>query len=947
LAEEREHETLSELTTTPRSLGDAQTAILPRTERPTVAEQPAAGSPSQATPVATPTMLSDEEVQARLEARDRIGRFICLRRIGEGGMGIVSLAYDEELDRKLALKVIRQGFCEQPEHRRRFIREAQALARLSHPNVVTIYEVGEHLGRPYLAMEFVEGRDLRAWVRERRRSPREILAVFVDAGRGLAAAHAAGLVHRDFKPGNVLVGVDGRARVLDFGISRAADAYEGPASGVLADTERGSVGDTLTAVGTIMGTPAYMSPEQLRGASVDGRTDQYAFAVALYEALVGERPFAGRGVVDRFKEGFEFTCPADSPLPKRLQRAITRALAAAPEQRFPSMDALLAALTADPWRGWRRAGASLAIVGVAAGLGFGLISRPEPCTGAAAQIAGAWSADSRSAVTAALAQEGAAGAGVGLLTEFLDGYTRGWATTHREACLAHVRGESSAEALDLRMRCLQRARAGLEALVAALRGGGPDDLDDALVDAHNLPAVRGCLDLDALSSGPPPPPPAIAEEVEALRVQLAAAALTVRRADAEAAREAAAAAVERARTLGYRPLVGEALHTLGRLESELADYEAAAQALEEALWVTVSVDDPARSAEVISSLIYVLGGSLDRDEAASRWRAHADALAGRLGADSAGAARLAWAIGAVALHHGRAEEAVRELRRAVAISEELHGPEHVTVASHLGNLGAALGTARDFEGAKEAFERSLRILEAAYGAEHSSVITTLGNLANVHMLLGDVARALTLSEEALARALRVRGGDHPQVATLLQNLARARRTRGQWAEARADLLRAAAIQRRRLGAHRELMWTLSELVLIEVELAALAAAKEHAAELVEVTLAVLPEDAPKVLRSFGDAAEVAAAQGDVAAVISLAERGLARPLERAAREDPESLAYLRFLLAQALHQRGRAGDRRRALALAEAAQPVFAADPAAWEEELALLATWSRRRAGR
>jgi hypothetical protein len=154
---------------------------------------------------------------------------------------------------------------------------------------------------------------------------------------------------------------------------------------------------------------------------VDGRTDQYAFAVALYEALVGERPFAGRGVVDRFKEGFEFTCPADSPLPKRLQRAITRALAAAPEQRFPSMDALLAALTADPWRGWRRAGASLAIVGVAAGLGFGLISRPEPCTGATAQIAEAWSADSRSAVTAALAQEGAAGAGVGLLTEFLDG----------------------------------------------------------------------------------------------------------------------------------------------------------------------------------------------------------------------------------------------------------------------------------------------------------------------------------------------------------------------------------------------------------------------------------------------------------------------------------------------------------------------------------------------
>jgi tetratricopeptide (TPR) repeat protein/predicted Ser/Thr protein kinase len=886
-----------------------------------------------------PTMLSDAEVLARLEASDRIGRFTVLRRLGEGGMGIVSLAYDEELDRKLALKVIRQGFCDQPEHRRRFIREAQSLARLSHPNVVTIYEVGEYLGRPYLAMEFVDGCDLRTWRRQAKRSTKEVLRVFLDAGRGLAAAHAAGLVHRDFKPANILVGVDGRARVLDFGISRAADNVVDLAHAATTSPEGPQSGDTLTVVGTLMGTPAYMSPEQLLGHPLDFRSDQYAFAVALYETLVGARPFAGKTPADRLREGFTFTCPPDTRLSRPLQRALQRALAEAPEQRFGAMDELLAAITADPWRRWRRLGATLALAATTAGLGYGL-SGPEPCTGATLQLTGVWDPDTRAALRTALHPEGSSAAGIDRLEERLDDYTTQWASTHREACMAHHRGDSSAEAHDLRIGCLGQALQGLGALVEVLRTRGPGDLDSALVDANNLPELRACLDLSALSRGPPPPPPEIAAEVEALRGQLARAQLTVQRADAEAALATVRPIEHRARALAYRPLVASALHTLARLESDLADYKSAARDLEAALWVTTSLDDPARTAQIMGSLIYLLGDRLDDDAAASRWRPHADALAERLGPDAPGTASLAWARGTTALHHGRIDEAVAELRRSVAISEALHGPDHLNVATYLGNLAAALGTARQYDEAKQAFERALVILERAYGTDHIAVITALGNLANVHTMRHETPQALALSEDALLRARRSRGDDHPQVATLLQNLARVRRDAGQPALARSDLLRAREIQNHRLGPHRELSWTLSELVLVELELDELTAAHGHAAELIDVALAVFPADAPAVLRAFVSAIDVADARHQPEAIVTLAERALARPLERIAHEAPDDLAYLRFRLASALRQLHR--DPRRVSELADAARSVFLTDPESYADELAELARWRR-----
>ncbi len=267
----------------------------------------------------------------------KIGRYRVLERRGEGAMGVVYAAIDERLGRKLAIKLLHPHFAGDPTGRARLLREAQAMARLRHENVVLIYDVGTHGAdeeQVFIAMELVEGCNLDDWLKQAPRSLGERLAVFVQAGRALAAAHRAGVLHRDFKPENVLVDAAARARVLDFGLARALAS---PAPGDPED----SLSEPLTRTGSILGTPAYMAPEQLRGDAVDARADQFSFCVALYEALYGERPFAA---VARFEPLRISPVPRDSRVPAAVRRALLRGLAEDPAARFPDMDALLAAL---------------------------------------------------------------------------------------------------------------------------------------------------------------------------------------------------------------------------------------------------------------------------------------------------------------------------------------------------------------------------------------------------------------------------------------------------------------------------------------------------------------------------------------------------------------------------------------------------------------------------
>ncbi|PCC75196.1 Serine/threonine protein kinase [Nannocystis exedens] len=278
----------------------------------------------------------------------RIGRYTVLRALGEGGMGVVYAAYDEQLDRKVAIKLLHGESSGGTQGRSRIFREAQALARLSHPNVVQVHEVGEHEGQVYVAMELVDGVTLAAWLRAEARPLAAVVHAYHQAGLGLEAAHRVGLVHRDFKPDNVLVGADGRVRVADFGLARAAGAAS-PGPSALPPAVDSPLDSRMTITGAAMGTPAYMSPEQFAGGTVDARSDIFSFSVSLWEAVHGERPFAGdtidalaRSVRDGDRR------PPRVQLPVRLAHALERGLAREPDARWPTMRPLLDALAVDP-----------------------------------------------------------------------------------------------------------------------------------------------------------------------------------------------------------------------------------------------------------------------------------------------------------------------------------------------------------------------------------------------------------------------------------------------------------------------------------------------------------------------------------------------------------------------------------------------------------------------
>ncbi|HEY0192316.1 MAG TPA: serine/threonine-protein kinase [Kofleriaceae bacterium] len=312
-----------------------------------------------------------------LSVGDRVGRYLVLSSIGAGGMGVVFAAYDPQLDRKIALKLLRSGMTgSDTDARARLRREAQAIAQLSHPNVVSVYDVGTtDDGDLYMAMEFVEGDTLTSWLRKYPRTWREIIDVFLQAARGLVAAHGVGLLHRDFKPDNVLVGGDGRVRVTDFGLARSVLA---PDELARARPELTALDVALTATGTVLGTPRYMPPEQITGQDLDARSDQFSFCVALYEALYGCHPLPG-GTSVRMLEGGDRAMPPPegSKLPPVIARTVLRGLERDRARRFPTMAALITELVPVP----HRASARYALLGLAGvvvlgGAGAWVMARP-------------------------------------------------------------------------------------------------------------------------------------------------------------------------------------------------------------------------------------------------------------------------------------------------------------------------------------------------------------------------------------------------------------------------------------------------------------------------------------------------------------------------------------------------------------------------------------------
>lgn len=435
----------------------------------------------------------------------RVGRFSLHERVGEGGMGVVYSAYDSELDRRVALKFLRRGGeVGRSEGQARLLQEAQSMARLGHPNVVGVFDVGSHQGSVYVAMEFVDGRTLGAWLQERPRAIAEILEMYLQAGAGLAAAHAVELVHRDFKPDNVLVRWDGRAGVTDFGLARrvapAPGGHEPSAAAVVAPSGAAAQAEPAADAdrSARAGTPRYMAPEQLMGGRIDARTDQFGFCIALYEALVGALPFEGETVGERVAamRAGRFEASGARMLPPRLAEALRRGLRADRAERFSSMDELCRALAPPPpARRWLGVVVALGLVLALALSVAAVVSAEDPdevCRAEGALAADDWSPRRAGALEGALRAAGA-GEAARAARDALDRYAARWSDAAVETCRAsRVRQEQSLERFERRKACLDVRRRHLRALTTVLAGLQPGDASRIQAAVAVLPPIEDC-----------------------------------------------------------------------------------------------------------------------------------------------------------------------------------------------------------------------------------------------------------------------------------------------------------------------------------------------------------------------------------------------------------------------------------------------------------------------
>jgi hypothetical protein len=496
-----------------------------------------------------------------------VGRYQVLHQVGAGAMGAVYAAHDPKLDRKVALKLLHT--CGD---QKRLVAEGRAMARLAHPNVVPVLDLGTGDGRVFAAMEFVDGVTLRRWLLDEPSWP-EIVAVLLEAGRGLQAAHAAGLTHRDFKPENLLIGSDGRTRVTDFGLARSGTL--GGAAVVLPEALATATTSPagITGTGEIVGTPAYMSPEQFRAQVASAHSDQFSFCVVAWEALYGGRPFDDgsaslQTLAEAVLEGRIREPPASARrIPAPFKRILLRGLSVDPAARHPSMEALLRELAAVGRRRRRVRAAAVALVAaaaVAAGLLGARHREAERCREAGALTE--WSTERRAALAASPSVE-----------RSLDAWASAFSTMRRQACEAtEIEHTQSREVLLLRDQCLEERKAGFVALLEALEK--PAVLERAPQAA--LGRIADCADLHRLV-GPAPPRPEVAHEAAELRRRLAALKVQA----SVGLPVDVSAIVARARALGDRALEAEALVARSQTEDDeqaLASARAAVIAAEEA-----------------------------------------------------------------------------------------------------------------------------------------------------------------------------------------------------------------------------------------------------------------------------------------------------------------------------------------------------------------------------
>lgn len=765
------------------------------------AEEAAVTAPIAPRPVELERMAIRRRLEARLFGTPfvpvKLGRFRILRLLGQGGMGQVFAAEDDQLRRVVAIKVIRPGGARPPDaERARLLREARALASLSHRNVVHVYEVSEQGDDVFIAMEYIAGRTLDGWLATAPRSVAEIVAVFVAAGHGLAAAHSAGLTHRDFKPGNVMIGDDGRVCILDFGLARGAEATASGSMGEV-DPRRLATGRGSLSSDGVAGTPAYMAPEQVRDHVVSALSDQFSFCVALYEALFQRRPFdqvqilkAPVGCAPDFSGS-----PFGSGAPMWLRRLLTRGLDFDPARRFSGMKALLEVLEVTRLRRRRAAWLLSGVMALASAAlaGTQVAAGPSACAAVGAPLLPVWSQRQRDDLRHAFLATGRphAASQAAHVTAELDEYAMRWLAARRDTCEAtHAYSLQSPIQNDRSTLCLERGRRGLATLTEVLARPDPAMLAAAPELVGTLPDPRSCRDPEMLMDQGPHRLHQRAEEVQR-RLDLAAFLQTARL--GPAARTAAERALAVSRASHDGAAEAEALLLLGRLHAHVfRDGKRAAAALHAAdvratqsghdaiLWsiwnelARVDADlreapddasfwlEKARSAlarrpdpdPLIEASLLDTAGDIDRieDNTGRALMRSRQALEIRQRHLSPEDPRLVWSRVRLAnafADDGAVEEALVRLRALHETEKTRLGGEHPIVAFIGLSLALVYIDRREFTRAEPLLRAARAAFVATYGSGSSHVASTDLALSQTAAGGGDPFRAIVHAQAAL------------------------------------------------------------------------------------------------------------------------------------------------------------------------------------------------------
>ncbi|HVI03844.1 MAG TPA: serine/threonine-protein kinase [Enhygromyxa sp.] len=861
-----------------------------------------------------------------------------MNRLGEGGMGTVYAAYDDRLDRKIAIKLLRTSRLDSAEARERTLREARALARLSHPNVVHVYEVGELDDQLFVAMEFLAGPTLRSWLDSvEPRGWKQCLEIWLQAGRGLAAAHAQGIIHRDFKPHNAMFGADGRVRVLDFGLASLGE-HEPLGDGDSPDPSK-PIEAQITRTGVVLGTPAYMAPEQFAGRRADARTDQFGFCVALYEALYGERPFEGRTYSDlrrAVESGKIRPAQAGTSVPAWVRKVVLRGLANDPDQRWPSMAALLDALGSGRRRATLQrtlsgtAGLALAAAGTLAYGYWDEARREANCELAGARIDEVWNDERRAAVEQAIVATQVLDAEptAAKVLALIDRQAQSWRRARTEVCMDVEVRESWDDSLEDRAQwCLEQRWDDLEILIAGLTDPDVLAVQRAIEVAYKgviaEDAVDPCVD-EARLALYPLPPSREREPIRAVRAELARADLLGRSGKYAAGLEVAKQALTQAEALGWVPLTASARYQVGSLSSYVGDIEAALASLTDAYFEAAQIGNGQQSAMSAALLVYVLTEDLYRLSDARHWGRLAELELLRMGAGEDGLVRASYHqyVGNLEMREGNFERAKAEVGQALALRREILGPEHPNAILTVGALAVVHYMAKEYDQAAALYEQQVTLAERTLGPEHPKFAAILDQYALTLMETDRLEQSETVLRRSLAILERSVGPNHITVANALMNLGIVEMKLGRWEEGRTMLERAEQVIHESHGPESQQMGVLlGNIAKAQRRTGQLAQARSSYERSIAIKRDAAASEPTIVADLLAELAELALEQGLPTEAIEFAEQSLTQ--YEGTEAPAESLAFARFILARArwtiADQRGDVDAREQALADARAA----------------------------